>query len=56
VIKIERELSDPEYELTLIHELIHLQQSVEGREQSETECYGVENIILDKYRKVCYTG
>ena len=56
LIDIERELPHLEYVTTLIHELIHCRQSLEGNHDSdarEEEAYRLEQVYADRYVAAC---
>jgi len=48
VIEIEYSLNGEEYMKTLIHEMIHIKQWLDGY-QDEEECYKMEQLVLDRY-------
>jgi hypothetical protein len=52
LIDIERDLPRLEYVTTLIHELIHCRQTLEGitdDAQREAEAYGLESVYADRF-------
>jgi hypothetical protein len=52
LIDIERDLPRLEYVTTLIHELIHCRQTLEGitdDAQREEEAYGLESVYADRF-------
>jgi hypothetical protein len=52
LIDIDRDLDRAEYVTTLIHELIHCRQSLEGitdENQRETEAYSLETVYADRF-------
>ena len=53
-IEIHNDLSDEDYIITLIHELIHVDQNVRGLrddEQRENEAYKLEKRLADNFEK-----
>ena len=53
-IEIHNDLSDKDYIITLIHELIHVDQNVRGLrddEQRENEAYKLEKRLADNFEK-----
>ena len=53
-IEIHNDLSDEDYVITLIHELIHVDQNVRGLrddEQRENEAYKLEKRLADNFEK-----
>ena len=53
-IEIHNDLSDEDYVITLIHELIHVDQNVRGLrddEQRENEAYKLEKRLADDFEK-----
>ena len=53
LVDVERDLPRSEYVVTLIHELIHCRQTLEGvtdEEQREEEAYRLEKIYADRFR------
>jgi hypothetical protein len=56
LVEVERELPHLEYVTTLIHELIHCRQSLEGNHDSdarEAEAYRLEQVYADRYCAWC---
>ena len=56
LVEVERELPHLEYVTTLIHELIHCRQSLEGNHDSdarEEEAYRLEQVYADRYIAWC---
>jgi hypothetical protein len=56
LVEVERELPHLEYVTTLIHELIHCRQSLEGNhddESREEEAYRLEQVYSDRYCAWC---
>jgi hypothetical protein len=56
LVEIERELPHLEYVTTLIHELIHCRQTLEGNHDSdarEEEAYRLEQVYADRYVAAC---
>jgi len=52
LVEVERELPHLEYVTTLIHELIHCRQSLEGNhddESREEEAYRLEQVYADRF-------
>ena len=52
LVEVERDLPKADYILTLIHELIHCRQTLEGimdEEQRETEAYGLETVYAARF-------
>jgi hypothetical protein len=52
LVEVERDLPRSEYVVTLIHELIHCRQSLEGitdDAQREEEAYGLESVYADRF-------
>jgi hypothetical protein len=52
LIDIERDLSRADYILTLIHELVHCRQTLEGitdEDQREDEAYGLETVYAARF-------
>ena len=55
-IEIHNDLKERDYIITLIHELIHVDQNVRGlydNEQRETEAYAMEEPLTNQFLK-CY--
>ena len=55
-IEIHNDLSDEDYVITLIHELIHVDQNVRGLRddtERETEAYSLEHTLTNQFLK-CY--
>tara|TARA_B100000401_G_scaffold427400_1_gene358936 strand:+ start:732 stop:1061 length:330 start_codon:yes stop_codon:yes gene_type:complete len=55
-IEIHNDLKERDYIITLIHELIHVDQNVRGlydNEQRETEAYAMEDTLTNQFLK-CY--
>ena len=55
-IEIHNNLKERDYIITLIHELIHVDQNVRGlydNEQREEEAYSLENTLTNQFLK-CY--
>ena len=51
-IEIHNDLSEPDYVTTLIHELVHVKQNVQGVTDAtirEGEAYALENTLADIY-------
>jgi len=56
LVEVERELPRSEYVVTLIHELIHCRQTLEGNLDSdsrESEAYRLEQVYADRYCAWC---
>ena len=56
LIDIDRDLPCAEYVTTLIHELIHCRQSLEGNldcDSRESEAYRLEQVYADRYCAWC---
>lgn len=56
LVEVERELPHLEYVTTLIHELIHCRQSLEGNHDDaarEEEAYRLEQVYADRYIAWC---
>jgi hypothetical protein len=52
LVEVERDLPKADYILTLIHELVHCRQTLEGNleeEQREEEAYRLESIYADRF-------
>ena len=52
LVEVDRDLPRSEYVVTLIHELIHCRQTLEGimdEEQRETEAYGLETVYAARF-------
>ena len=55
LIEVDRSLSRADYILTMIHELIHCRQTLEGNltdETREEEAYRLETIYAERFNKV----